>query len=166
MTPIDLRVAKISATFGLVGALIGGIATFSGTFLQSWFQSKSEINKLRAETVIQDRKEFLAKSEKLFGALSDLISFFDKNHTFEVKQAKSVLSQARKAAFEYAVFTSPEMALKAMSAVEAVNQSLDASNPQELISAINNISAFMRELSSSFFRERTAHDLKREKVLH
>lgn len=165
MTSDELRAAKISAASGLIGALIGGLASFAGTATQSWVQATLEVGKVRAEAATQDRKDFLSKSEKLFSALSELLSFFDANHSFERKQAKPVIAQARKAAWEFAVFTSPELALKAISAVEALNQGVDANDPQQLSSALAAIVALNKELVASFYTERAILDQRRTKAL-
>lgn len=165
MTSDELRAAKISAASGLIGAFIGGIAAFAGTLTQSWSQEKLEVGKVRAEAATQDRKDFLSKSEKLFGALSDLQSFFDTNHTFELKQAKPVVAQARKAAMEFAVFTSPELALKAIAAIEAVNQGAEANNSQQLRAALEGVAALTKEVVTSFYKERAMLDQNRTKAL-
>lgn len=165
MTSDEFRVAKISAASGLIGALIGAIASFGGTLTQSWIQTKLEIGKVRADAAAQDRKDFLSKSEKLFGALGDLLSFFDANHSFERKLAKPVIAQARKATLEFAVFSSPELALKAIAAVEALNQGVDANDPQQLATALAAITALSKELIASFYSERATLDQRRTKAL-
>lgn len=165
MTPGELRTAKISAASVLIGALIGGVASFGGVFVQTWFQTKMEVRKIRAETATQDRKDYLLKAEKLFGALSDLESFFDSNHSFEISRAKPVIAQARKDALEFAVYTSPDMALKSISVVEAMNQGVDANNPEQLKKALDGIFAFSQELVASFYKERSILDQDRSKAL-
>lgn len=161
----ELRAAKIAAYSALVGALIGGLASFSGTLTQAWFQAKLEVGKVRAEAATQDRKEYLSKSEKLFSTLSDLLSFFDANHTFEIKHAKPLIAQARKAAIEFAVYSSPEIALKAITSVEALNQGVDANNPEQLKASLMAIEALTKDLIASFYKERGTHDQNRTKAL-
>lgn len=146
-------------------ALIGALATLGGALAQSWIQMRVEIGKVRADVAAQDYKDFISKSEKLFGALADLISFFDANHSYEPKLAKPVIAQARKAAFEFAVYAPPKLAHNAIMAIEALNQGVDSYSPQQLEAALIAIAALSKELTASFYLERATLDQRRNKAL-
>ncbi len=161
MASDDYRTVKIS----LFSAIFASLATFAGVATQSLIQAKLEIGKIRAEEATQDRKDFLSHSVKLFSALSELHSFFDANHSFERSTAKPLIAQARKAALELSIFTTPELALKAMFAVEALNSGLDANDTQQLANALASIVELNKELISTFYKERAALDQKRTAAL-
>ncbi len=161
MTSDDYRAAKIS----LFSAIFGSLATFAGVTTQSLVQAKLEIGKIRAEEAAQDRKDFLSYSVKRFSALSELHSFFDANHTFERSAAAPIIARARKAALEFSVFTTPELSIKAVLAVETLNSGVDANDPQQLANALASIVELNKELFSMFYKERAALDLKRTTAL-
>ncbi len=157
----DYRIAKIS----LFSAIFASLVTYAGIATQSQIQTRLEIGKIRAQEATQDRKDFLSYSVKLFSVLSDLHSFFDANHSFERSTAKQLIAQARKAALEFSIFTTPELALKAVSAVEALNLGVDANDPHQLNNAIASIVELNKELVSTFYKERAVLDLRRSAAL-
>lgn len=165
MTSDEYKATKITVAAGLIGALIGGLASFGCVFTQSWFQMRWEVAKVRAEVITQDRKDFLSKSEKLFSTLSDLYSFFDANNTFEKKQAKTLIAQARKAAYEFAVYSPQKMGLISIKAVEVVNQAIESDNPKQLKESLDGIAILTKELVETFLKERAALNNIRNKAL-
>ena len=161
MTFTELKAAKLTAWSALGGAVVCGLASFAGAYLQGVAQEKLQIQKIKAESIELDRQVFMSKSEKLFSSLSDLISFFDANDRFERVRAKVLLSEARRSAWEFAVVTSPELAFKAFSAVEALNQGIDANDQTQLKAALADIALLAKDLTESFYRERAIFDERR-----
>jgi hypothetical protein len=157
----ELKVVLVSGICALVGSFSGSIASYFAARVQL----ESEITKAKIAAVASEREMFLTKSELLFSQLSEVLSFFDANDQFEIEEAKAVFARARKASFELAVYAPPEVAMRAVQAVEAVNAAAGGSNPKELAIALQSMQLAFKEMITVFYRERFELDAKRAKIL-
>ena len=92
------------------------------------------------------------------GEISDIISFFDLNNEYTVKDAKFQIAKARRAVFELAIYTTPEFTLRAISAVESVNTAASAQDPTALAQAMNLLQVSVKELTQSMYEVRGAYE--------
>jgi hypothetical protein len=157
----ELRTAVFSIFAGFIGAIIGAIASIGTTSMHL----KSERTKLQIQSVSTDRKTFQKKAERLFGETSDLVSFFDTNNTFEIREAKAHIAKARRAVFEFAVYASPEMTLKAFNAIETINIAITAEDRHQLTSALRTIKDTSKEMITFFYKERIIYEKKHTELL-
>jgi hypothetical protein len=145
----------------LAGALLGALASIATTQMHL----TSEKTKMQIQAIVSDRKVYQEKAERLFGETSDLISFFDANNRFEVKEAKVRIGKVRRAAFEFAIYSSPEMALKTVGTVEAVNAAVSASDSRQLVAVLQELQRTLNELVASFYQERQTFERDHAKLL-
>ena len=154
----EIRSAKLAGVFGLVGAIIGGAVSITAT----WIQQSSSLAKAKAAVIAQDRKEFLVTSQKLFGEYADILSYLDTHDNFNVVEAKKIISKARRAAFEFATYASPEISIKALAAIESLNAAIMVNDPKQIKEAMQAVTTFAQELSKDFYNERERYNKLRD----
>jgi hypothetical protein len=157
----ELRTAVVSIFAGFIGAIIGAIASIGTTYMHLG----SERTKLQIQSVSIGQKAFQKKAERLFGETSDLVSFFDTNNTFEIREAKEHIAKARRAVFEFAVYASPEMTFEAANAIEAINIAITAEDRQQLTLALRKIKDTSTEMITLIYKERINYKKQHTELL-
>ena len=144
-----LQVALVAALASFFGTFIGAFASIATTKMHL----DSEQTKMQVHSLAADRRKHQEKAEHFFGEVSDLISFFEANTRYKREEALSRIASVRRAAFEIAPYSSPEMAFKAVSAVDSVSSALDASTPEQMLSALETMGGAIREMVQAFYDE-------------
>lgn len=155
-----LQVALIAAIASLFGTLIGACASIA----TSKMHLDSERARMQVHSLAADRRTHQEKAEAFFGEVAGLISFFEANLSYERQQALSHIANVRRAAFEIAPYSSPEMAYKTISAVDRVRSAIDAANAEQVHSELEAMKVGMREMIKAFYDERRAY-VQEERLL-
>ncbi|WP_218313675.1 hypothetical protein [Halomonas sp. 18071143] len=148
-----ILIAFIAAVASLVGAFIGALASI----LTTKMHLDLDQTKLQVYSLSEDRRRHQEKAESLLGEVSDLISFFERNSRYEKEQALSRLGAVRRAAFEMAPYSSPQMTFDAISAVDRISSAIAATNPEQLHFALNAMERAMRDMIESLHAEDRAY---------
>ncbi len=152
----EVRVAFIAGLAALIGAIIGAGASI----ITSQLQLESELRKIRAENTKSQQDIFQSKSSQILGNVADLISYFDANNKYSLNDAKARIAVARRSVFELAIYLPPESAMKAISAVEALNNAASANNQQELQTSLQALQQMTSQLIEALFNERKTYASK------
>lgn len=152
----EIKISFVTALSALGGSVIG-----AGSILWvNWMTLNAEISKTKINAVIQEKNTFQTKTEEFLGNMSDLITFFYVNHSFEPKEASKVLGEIRKSAFKIMPYASKELTENFIISVEAVQLAIDSSNQQDLQKSIQLLLQSINQMKQQFYLEMTKYDSK------
>lgn len=154
---------KISLLTGL-SALLGSIIGAGSILFVNWMNLDAEMNKINVDTVVQEKIIFQKKSEEFFGNMSDMISFFNMNHTYDKKEASRIIGQTRKSALKILPYTSKEMAMNFLVSVELTQLAIDNSNPKEIKESMKLMQKSIAEMTKYFYVEMNKYKTKIDKL--
>ncbi|GAB1259861.1 hypothetical protein [Aurantivibrio plasticivorans] len=145
----EIRSALIGGISGLIMAVIASYVTIYTTAINL----VAEQNKIVAQSISKEREILSTNAAKLLGEISDVISFFDQNNHYDRLAAKKAIAKARRAAFEFSAYTSPEMAFKALAAIEALSNASEFEE-DKIGDALLNVYTTQNELIRAIYKEK------------
>jgi hypothetical protein len=147
-----IRLAMFSLLGTVVGSIIGGGAVVGSQYMQG----QRELN-IACQTTFTKQEELLRQRAEIFlVAVSEQISFFRQNNQFEVSKAREKLGEVQKAAFSLSAYASPDLSIKSIAVVTAIDAALDPMQSSDIRSSASRVQEALSSWEISFKLETQA----------
>lgn len=108
----------IAGVFTIIGAVVANMSAIYSARVQAQLQ----VTLLEAELTVANQQTLISTGSNIFGEIADLMTYFEQNPEYTLREARTEIGKARRAIYSAAAYLDRDLAGEAVLMIETMSQ--------------------------------------------